>query len=113
MASSDAFVRPRETDWTPTEPGLRRRILAHNERLMIVEVEFVKGGVGSLHAHPHIQATYIASGMFEVTIDGRTEVLVKGESFIVAPNLVHGARALEAGTLIDTFTPTRAEFLAS
>jgi quercetin dioxygenase-like cupin family protein len=67
--------------------------------------------VGAAHFHPHIQASYVAEGSFEVTIDGRTEVLKQGGSFIVPPNLVHGVKALEKGRLIDTFTPHRAEFL--
>jgi quercetin dioxygenase-like cupin family protein len=111
MSSSPAFVRPDSDDWTPTEPGVRRRILTHNDQLMLVEVAFEKGAIGSLHSHPHIQATVVLDGAFEVTIDGVTEVLTRGQSFIVQSNLVHGAKALEAGSLLDTFTPTRAEFL--
>jgi quercetin dioxygenase-like cupin family protein len=111
MAASDAFVRPNDTDWTTTGPGARRRILTHNDQLMVVEFDFDKGAIGALHNHPHIQASYVARGSFEVTVDGRTEVLSQGQSFIVASNLVHGVKALEAGTLIDTFTPPREDFL--
>jgi len=111
MAESAVFVRPSNSDWTPTEPGVRRRILTHNDQLMLVEVEFAQGAVGSLHHHPHIQGSYIVKGSFEVTVDGRTETLAQGQSFIVAPNLVHGVRALEPSVLLDTFTPTREEFL--
>jgi quercetin dioxygenase-like cupin family protein len=34
-----------------------------------------------------------------------------GDSFVVPSNAVHGCRALEAGRLIDCFTPRRDEFL--
>lgn len=112
MAESAIFVKPSENDWTPTEPGVKRRVLTHNDQLMVVEVAFDKDAVGSLHSHPHIQASYVAEGSFEVTISGRTETLGKGQSFIVPSNAVHGVRALEEGLLIDTFTPARAEFLA-
>jgi quercetin dioxygenase-like cupin family protein len=110
MASAN-FVKPTDADWTATEPGVRRRILTHDDQLMIVEVAFDKGAVGSLHSHPHIQASYVAGGRFEVTIDGETQVLTRGQSFIVPSNAVHGCRALESGLLVDTFTPARAEFL--
>jgi len=46
-----------------------------------------------------------------VTIDGRTRTLGTGGSFIVPPNAVHGVKALEAGRLIDSFTPRRDDFL--
>ncbi|RWJ03107.1 MAG: cupin domain-containing protein, partial [Mesorhizobium sp.] len=54
---------------------------------------------------------YVAEGRFEVTIDGRTEILETGSSFIVPSNLVHGVKALEAGRLVDSFTPHRADFI--
>ena len=111
MTASPNFVRPSDSDWIPTEPGVKRRILTYNDQLMVVEVAFEKDAVGALHQHPHIQASYVAEGSFEVTISGRTETLTKGQSFIVPSNEVHGVRALEAGLLLDTFTPMRAEFL--
>lgn len=111
MASSDNFVRAAANGWIPTDPGVRRRILGHNAELMIVEFDFREGAVGKLHSHPHVQASYVARGRFEVTIDGRTETLREGDSFIVPSNAVHGVKALEPGLLVDSFTPARLDFL--
>ncbi len=86
-------------------------MLVHTDELMMVEFGFEKGGVGALHSHPHVQASYIAEGRFEVTIDGRTQTLGVGDSFIVPSNLVHGVKALEVGRLVDSFTPHRADFI--
>jgi len=108
---SPNFVKPAEADWTATEPGVKRRILTWNDQLMIVEVAFEKGAVGSLHRHPHVQASYVAEGSFDVTVSGVTERLTKGQSFIAPSNELHGVVALEAGVLIDAFTPMRADFL--
>lgn len=113
MTASPNFVKPAEADWTPTEPGVKRRILTYNDQLMVVEVAFEEGAVGSLHQHPHIQASYVAEGSFEVTISGKSEILTRGQSFIVPTNEWHGCKALEPGKLIDSFTPMRAEFLDS
>lgn len=109
--NSKLFVRPTEDQWSPADPGVRRRVLAHDEALMVVEFAFEKDAEGRLHSHPHIQASYIAEGSFDVTIDGVTERLAAGQSFIVPSNAVHGVKALEAGRLIDSFTPARADFL--
>ncbi|AIC30345.1 cupin 2 domain-containing protein (plasmid) [Rhizobium etli bv. mimosae str. IE4771] len=111
MSSSDLFVSAEGAEWVNPEPGVTRRIMTYLPEMMMVEVAFESGAVGAAHSHPHIQASYVAEGSFEVTIDGRTEVLRLGGSFIVPPNLVHGVKALEKGRLIDTFTPHRAEFL--
>ncbi|WP_160003528.1 cupin domain-containing protein [Rhizobium sp. 18055] len=111
MTSGDLFISADHGDWVSPEPGVTRRIMAYLPEMMMVEVVFEKDAIGAKHSHPHIQASYVAEGSFEVTIDGRTETLLKGGSFIVPPDLVHGVRALEPGRLIDTFTPHRAEFL--
>jgi quercetin dioxygenase-like cupin family protein len=111
MNETKIFSHPGEGIWTPTPDGNRRRIVLFTDELMVVEFAFEKGGVGALHSHTHVQSSYIAEGRFEVTIDGRTETLEAGSSFIVPSNLVHGVKALEAGRLVDTFTPHRADFL--
>lgn len=111
MTEAKIFAHAGEGGWTATPDGNRRRVLLHTDELMMVEFGFDEGGVGALHSHPHVQASYIAEGRFEVTIDGRTEILDAGGSFIVPSGLVHGVRALEAGRLVDSFTPHRADFL--
>ena len=111
MTDTKLFARSTDGEWTATPDGNRRRIVLHTDELMIVEFAFEKGGVGALHSHPHVQASYVADGRFEVTVDGRTDVLSAGDSFIVPSNKVHGVKALEAGRLINSFTPHRADFL--
>ncbi len=97
--------------WTEVAPGNRRAVLSQRPELMLVAFSFEAGAVGALHSHPHTQASYVAEGSFEVTVDGVTTTLTAGSSFIVAPNLIHGVRALERGLLIDAFTPRRDDFL--
>lgn len=111
MVETKLFAWAGEGEWTATPDGNRRRVIVHTDELMMVEFAFEKGAVGALHAHPHVQASYVAAGLFEVTIDGRTETLGAGASFIVPSGLVHGVKALEAGRLVDSFTPHRADFL--
>jgi quercetin dioxygenase-like cupin family protein len=105
------FAAAGEKEWAPTPDGNRRRVLVHTDELMMVEFAFEKGGIGAMHSHPHVQGSYVAEGRFEVTVDGVTETLEAGSSFIVPSNLKHGVKALEAGRLVDTFTPHRADFL--
>ncbi len=98
-------------DWVDAGPGVRRRILGHVAEMMMVEVAFEQGAVGPPHSHPHAQASYVAEGRFEVVIEGATQVLTVGQSFVVAPGLRHGVLAIEAGRLIDAFSPRRDDFL--
>lgn len=112
MSGTSIFAHGAEMPWTEVGPGNRRRVLLHTDDLMLVEFGFDKDGVGQLHSHPHVQASYVAEGRFEVTVGEQTTILSAGDSFIVPSDVVHGVRALEAGRLIDSFTPHRADFLA-
>ncbi|KAE9628161.1 cupin domain-containing protein [Parasedimentitalea maritima] len=95
----------------PTDPGVTRQVLAENADLMLVAFRFEAGAKGKLHNHPHVQATYVESGRFVFSIDGAEQDLGPGDSLIIPSQARHGCVCLEAGTLIDTFTPRRADFL--
>ena len=91
--------------------GVSRRVLAHTENLMIVEVNFEAGGEGSVHTHPHCQNTYVRSGRFRFTIDGEAVEVGPGDTIAFPSNVPHGTLCLEKGTLLDVFAPRREDFL--
>jgi quercetin dioxygenase-like cupin family protein len=100
-------------EWEDAEAGVRRRILQAQGRLMLMEVRFAAGAAGYEHSHVHEQISYCIAGRFEYSLDGRTHVLAAGDSIYVPSNARHGAKALEAGSLIDVFTPVREDLLSS
>lgn len=108
---SEIFRLPENVVWTDLGGGNRRAVLTERPELMMVAFSFPEGGVGALHSHPHVQASFVAEGKFEVTIDGETSVIGQGGSFIVPPGALHGVKALERGMLVDAFTPRRDDFL--
>ena len=91
--------------------GVSRKILAYNDRIMTVEVRFEKGAVGSMHSHPHVQISYVLEGKFEANIGGEIKIISKGDTYVTEPNVEHGVTCLEAGALLDVFTPKRDDFL--
>ena len=108
---SDLFQIESEIEWQNPAPGIQRQIMGYDGQLMMVKVDFEKGAVGTIHEHYHSQATYVASGKFELTIGDEKKILVAGDGYYVAPDEPHGCVCLEAGILIDTFSPVRADFL--
>lgn len=97
--------------WTDCGQKVERRVLAENPDLMVVEFRFAEGGIGSLHSHPHTQSTYVQSGIFDFTLAGETRRIVAGDCFVIPSNAEHGCVCLEPGSLIDSFTPRRDDFL--
>ncbi|GMG85865.1 cupin domain-containing protein [Biformimicrobium ophioploci] len=111
MPASKPFVYSAEAEVEDLGEGIKRQILGYGQELMVVKAWFEEGSVGYLHKHPHAQVTYVESGEFEVTVDNDVQLLSAGDSFYIAPNLLHGATCKKAGVLIDTFSPCRQDFL--
>ena len=95
------------------EPGLERRVLAHNANLMLVEHRMDKGWVGTRHAHPHDQLVYLVAGRIGFRCEGAAFEAAAGDSFVVKGGLEHEAWALEASVVLDVFTPFREDYLAT
>ena len=91
--------------------GISRKVLAHSDNMMAVEVHFEKGAIGSMHNHPHEQLTYVLSGVFEFTIGDEKKIVKAGDTMYKEPKIEHGCVCLEAGILIDNFTPMRKDFV--
>ncbi len=108
-----AFVKSSDVPVENVQEGLDRQILGYTNDLMLVRVEFKKGAIGYVHEHVHEQVTYVESGSFEVNLAGDKKVLTAGDAFVILGGIEHGAVCLEDGVLIDTFSPMRADFLAS
>lgn len=104
------FTHERDVGWT-LGAGARRKVMSYGDGLMLVRVEFEAGAVGEPHSHPHLQCASVESGVFDVTIDGRTERLSRGDTFFVPSGAVHGAVCIEPGVLIDVFAPMREDFV--
>jgi len=111
-AKGAMIIRGREAPTEPAEPGVTRQVLGHDPLLMMVRVTFERGAVGYVHAHPHRQVTYVESGRFAFELDGVVTEVASGDSWFVPPGARHGATAIEAGSLIDVFTPAREDFIA-
>lgn len=111
FGTSEKFLFNDEIEWEVVGEGIKRKIMAYDDRVMLVNVHFEKGGIGVLHEHYHSQVTYVASGKFEVTIDNETKTLKAGDSFYIPPHAIHGVVCLESGLLTDVFSPIREDFI--
>ena len=95
-----------------TGEHVSRRVLSDHRDLMVVAFRFDKqGAVGALHDHKHVQSTYVESGRFRFTLGDAQVEVGPGDSFVVPSGVTHGCLCLEAGKLIDSFTPRRDDFL--
>ena len=109
--ASARFVHGYAQPWEDLGGGVSRQILGYDAQLMMVRVRFEAGAVGAVHHHPHRQVTLVESGRFRVEVGYEGRTLHPGDGFFAAPDVEHGVTALEAGVLVDVFTPAREDFL--
>lgn len=105
------FVYNKDITLEDLGEGISRKVLAHNDNMMGVEVYFESGAIGAMHSHPQEQLTYVLSGKFEFIIGDEKSVVEAGDTMYKEPNIEHGCICLEAGVLIDNFTPMRKDFV--
>lgn len=105
------LVADDDLPWEIVDDKIQRKIMSYTNELMLVKVAFKQGGIGAIHKHPHLQISYVAGGVFEVTIGDQTRKLQEGDVYFVPSNVLHGAVCLEAGLLIDVFNPMREDFV--
>jgi quercetin dioxygenase-like cupin family protein len=93
------------------EPGLARRILAHNDHMMLVEHRMARGWAGARHSHPHDQMVYVLRGKLRFLCGNEAFEARTGDSFVLRGGIEHQAWALETSIVLDVFTPYREDYL--
>ena len=92
--------------------GVMRKVLAYSDNIMNVELKYEKGAVGEMHKHPHEQIGYVIEGSLIYKEEGSEDVTLNaGDTYIVAPNVMHGIECLTNVKLLDIFTPMREDFV--
>ena len=105
------FRHNREAKAVEMFPGVVRRSLNAGERMTLHEIRFDAGSNVALHAHPHEQTGYVASGRVRFTIGAEVRDLGPGDGYHVPGGEPHAVTALDAAVLIDIFSPPRTEYL--
>ena len=106
-------------DWVKHEDVLKekmptyqeRRILAYGDEIMCVENDFAVGDRAPWHEHFHAQITYVKSGEFDFNVDGEHRLVGAGDSVYMAPHVYHEVICTKEGTVVDTFSPYREDFI--
>lgn len=105
------FYFAKDLEWTEMAKGVSRKILGHDNQIMMVKVKFEAGATGAPHKHMHTQTSYCAKGKFQFTVGEETKIIEYGDGVFIPSNEEHGVVCLEEGVIIDVFTPMREDFL--
>lgn len=92
-----------------TIPGYTGKFV-HGEQSSVAFWEITAGAVSPVHQHIHEQITYVAEGVFEMTLAGKVYTLRQHDTLVIPSNVPHGGKALTDCRLIDTFSPVREDY---
>ena len=93
--------------------GMSRRYV-HSDRMMVAQVNFLKGDGVPAHRHDNEQYTYVVTGAlrFRFGEDQSEEVVVgAGEIVFIPSGLLHSAAADEDTFELDIFNPPRRDWI--
>ncbi len=62
------------------------------------------------HSHKNEQVAHVLKGIFELTIDGETQLLKPGMVAVIPPHIKHGGKAITTCELLDVFNPEREDY---
>ncbi|MDE6486550.1 MAG: cupin domain-containing protein [Muribaculaceae bacterium] len=94
--------------------GVNLDSLAVGEKSMVTKMNYVVGNYAAVHRHPHEQCGYVISGRHRLVVECEPRidvVLEAGDSYAIPGNTPHSFEVLEAGEVIDVFTPQREDYL--
>lgn len=91
--------------------GVSFDVLAVGPKSMVTKMNYKQGDYAATHAHPNEQSGYVISGKYKITIAGEENLITVGDSYVIPENVLHSMEVIEAGEVIDVFTPIREDYL--
>lgn len=91
--------------------GISFDVLAIGINSMVTKMNYSQGDYASVHSHPNEQSGYVVSGKYKIMIDGEEFLITIGDSYAIPENIPHSMEVIEAGEIIDVFTPIRKDYL--
>jgi len=63
------------------------------------------------HKHPNEQSGYVISGKYNLKFGGEEYLLSEGDTYSIPANTEHSIEIIQAGQVVDFFTPIRQDYL--
>lgn len=85
-------------------------VLAIGEKSMVTKMLYKTTDNVPKHSHPNEQNGYVVSGKYRLKFNDFDEILQVGDSYSIPANIEHSIEIIEAGEIVDVFTPIREDY---
>jgi quercetin dioxygenase-like cupin family protein len=87
-------------------------LLAVGEKSMVTKMLYKPGNFVPFHSHANEQSGYVISGRYRLHMkECESAELNAGDTYSILPNVEHSMEIIEAGEVVDVFTPPRQDYL--
>ena len=108
--SNDMIVR--------SQHGKRKRffgvdfiVLSHGPESMVTKMLYKPGDHVPFHSHRHEQSGYVLSGKYRIRFSEYDREIGPGDSYSIPADVLHSIEIIDAGEVLDFFTPPREDYL--
>ena len=105
------YKKSNDIDYKDVLEKIQQKTLAYGDRTLMAEFRLGQGADLPRHSHPHEQTGYLVSGEIALTIGDETHQVKPGDSWCIAGDVEHKARALEDSVAIEVFSPVREDYI--
>jgi quercetin dioxygenase-like cupin family protein len=91
--------------------GVSFELLPAVKGSMVTKKEYEAGDFIPEHTHQDVQWGYVLSGIYLLSLEYLDEILIKGDIYSVPANAEHSMQILEAGEMIEIFSPPGQDLL--
>lgn len=91
--------------------GVDFEVLAVGKKSMVTKMLFKDSDFAPLHKHPNEQNGYVISGLYKLIVNTNEFIISSGDSYSIPANVKHSLKIIEAGEIVDVFTPVRTDYL--
>jgi quercetin dioxygenase-like cupin family protein len=86
-------------------------VLAHGPETMVTKMLYKQSDHVPLHKHANEQSGYVISGKYRIVFEKNDQVIGPGDSYSIPRDTDHRIEIIEAGEVIDCFSPPRKDYL--
>ncbi len=91
--------------------GVNFVVLSHGPKSMITKMLYKLEDKVPFHSHPNEQSGYVLSGKYRIKFSEYDQKIGPGDSYSIPANVEHRIEIIEAGEVLDFFTPPREDYL--
>lgn len=86
-------------------------VLSIGKDSMVTKMLYKATDFVPFHKHPNEQSGYVISGQYKLMFGGNEFLLTEGDTYSIPANIEHSLEIIEAGEVVDVFTPIRQDYL--